>query len=461
MSESGSIPLQTPVRPATPSRLTEGPVLPLLLRFALPNMVALVAQTLATVAETRYVGRMGAPALAGLALVFPLVMLQGMLSAGAMGSGVSSAISRALGAGRARQAGELAAHALAVGIGAGLIYMGLVLWFARDIFALLGGRGEALELAVQYAQVAFLGSVFLWIVNTAASVLRGRGDMVVPSAVQLGVAIVQVLVAGALGEGWGPLPALGMAGIASGQVIANGIGAVVLLWMAGRGPTPALPWRGLRWRLQPAWDILKVGAVASLSPLQAVLTILILTRLVAQVGAPALAGYGIGTRLEFLLIPVAFAVGVGAVPLVGMAIGAGKVARARHVAWVSAGVAAAMLGVIGLIVAVRPELWVGLFTDDPAVTESAALYFAWAGPCYPLFGVGLCLYFASLGAGKPLGPVLAGTLRLVMVAAGGAMLTWMNTPPWTIFALVAAAMAAYGLATMASVRLTAWGNDPR
>ena len=68
-------------------------------------------------------------------------------------------------------------------------------------------------------------------------------------------------------------------------------------------------------------DILKVGALACISPLQTVLTILILTRLVAQFGTTALAGYGIGTRLEFLLVPIAFAIGVASVPLVGMAIG--------------------------------------------------------------------------------------------------------------------------------------------
>ena len=69
------------------------------------------------------------------------------------------------------------------------------------------------------------------------------------------------------------------------------------------------------------------------------LTVLILTKLVASFGTEALAGYGIGARLEFLLVPIVFAVGVASVPMVGMAIGAGDVARARQVAWTAAGVA--------------------------------------------------------------------------------------------------------------------------
>jgi len=101
---------------------------------------------------------MGTAALAGMALVFPLVMLQAMLSAGAMGGGVSSAVSRAFGAGQPERASALAVHAMWIGIAAGTVYMGLILAFSRDLFALLGGRGEALDHAVAYAQVAFLAS---------------------------------------------------------------------------------------------------------------------------------------------------------------------------------------------------------------------------------------------------------------------------------------------------------------
>jgi Na+-driven multidrug efflux pump len=90
--------------PSSPLGLLTGPILPLLLRFALPNMVAMVAVALAAMAETSYVGQFGPAALAGMALVFPFVMLQSMLSAGAMGGGVSSAVSRALGGGDGERA---------------------------------------------------------------------------------------------------------------------------------------------------------------------------------------------------------------------------------------------------------------------------------------------------------------------------------------------------------------------
>lgn len=189
------------------------------------------------------------------------------------------------------------------------------------------------------------------------------------------------------------------------------------------------------------------------------LTILILTRLVAHFGTDALAGYGIGTRLEFLLVPIAFAVGVASVPMVGMAVGAGHIERARRVAWSAAVLAAVLLGLLGLVLAVAPGLWTRLFTQDAAVIEAAASYFRWAGLGYGLFGLGLSLYFSSMAASKVGGPVLAGTLRLVLVAVGGAALAWLQAPAWTIFALIALAMAAYGLATALAIHRTPWGAD--
>src|SRR4249920_3372814 len=137
--------------------LLAGPILPTLLKLALPNSIAMFGGTLVAVAETSYIGRLGTEPLAGIALVFPFVMLTQMMSAGAMGGGVSSAVSRALG----------------------------------------GSNGErAANLALHYSNVLFAGAVSIWLVNTFASVVRGTGDMRVPSLVLIGVATIQVTVGG-------------------------------------------------------------------------------------------------------------------------------------------------------------------------------------------------------------------------------------------------------------------------
>ena len=443
--------------PTDPQGLRQGPILRTLVKLAVPNVLAMVLTVLVGVAETYYVGRLGTTPLAAMALVFPLAMLTQMMSAGAMGGGVSSAVSRALGAGQLDRAAHLARHAVAIGLAAGVVYSAIFLLFGPAFYRGLGGRGAVLAEASAYGAVLFSGAVLVWLSNTLASVLRGTGNMRVPSVTIVAASVLQMVLGGVLSLGAGPVPSMGMVGVAFGHIVATAAMVLVLGWflMSGRARV-RLRWAG--WRLERALlaDILRVGALSCLSPVMSVLTVLIFTGLVAHVGVQALAGYAIGQRLEFLLVPVAFGIGVASVPMVGMAIGARDVARARRVAWVAGGLSAFNLALIGATVALWPDLWAGLFTSDEAVLAHARQYLRTVGPAFPLFGLGLTLYFASQGAGRVLGPVLAATLRLVLVAAAGSWLAGQDATPAAYFALVAAAMVAYGLATAAAVWRTSW-----
>ncbi len=437
--------------------LLAGPILPTLLRLSLPNIVAMLATATVAIAETTYVGRLGTAALAGIALVFPMVMLQQMLSSGAMGGGVSSAVSRALGSGDSARAATLAIHAIAIGLSAGLFFSILFLVAGREIYRLLGGSGAALEQALAYSNVVFIGATSIWLTNTLASIVRGTGNMRVPSATMLGIASAQILIGGAFGLGLGPFPRLGMAGVAIGPLAAFTGGAMFLAWYIGTGRSGVpLSLRGQRLQWPMFRDILKVGAVACASPFQSVLAILILTSLAARFGTEALAGYGIGARLEFLLVPITFAIGVACVPMVGMAIGANDVPRARRVTWTGGLLSAVMMGALGMLMAAVPSLWATQFTSEPRVVEAASTYLRWAGPCYGFFGLGLCLYFAAQGSGKILGPVLAQTLRLLIILCGGWWLASIAAPPWALFALVGFGMVVYGLSTALSIHLSDW-----
>ena len=446
--------------PSTPvNSLLTSPILPTLLKLTFPNALAMFGTALVAVAETCYIGRLGTEPLAGIALVFPFVMLTQMMSAGAMGGGVSSAISRALGAGQRDRAAMLALHAAMIGACAGLLFTIMMLAFGRTFYWLLGGRGGVIEQAVQYSHVLFSGAISIWLVNTLASVVRGTGDMRIPSVALIGVAIVQVAVGGSLGLGLFGLPQLGMRGVAAGQFAAFTLGAIYLAWylVSGRSRLK-LNFTAFTFQRDMFLDILKVGAVSCLSPLQTVLTILIFTRILAGFGTETLAGYGMGSRLEFLLIPIAFAFGVASVPMVGMAVGAGLVTRARQVAWTAGATSGLTVGLVGLVVAIWPALWVSLFTSDARVTAVATSYFALAGPAFGFFGAAVCLYFSSQGAAKVGGPVLAGTLRLLLVGIGGWWLASSGAPAWTLFALVGAAMVVFGLGTVLFIRVTRWGR---
>jgi len=449
--------MSTPSSPL--DRLQNGPILSTLLRLSLPNVLAMVMTVAVGIAETYYVGHLGTAPLAAMALVFPFAMLSGMLSAGAMGGGVSSAISRALRAADLPRANQLALHALLIGTVAGVVYSALFLALGPMLYRLLGGTGTVLDEAARYSAVLFSGALLVWLSNTLASVLRDTGNMRVPSVGIFATAILQIVLGGLFGLGAGPIPAMGMPGIAIGHIIATGAGVVYFAWFLWAGKSRlSLRLRALHVQRTMLHDILRVGAVAMISPLQSVLTVLIFTGLIARLGTEALAGYGIGQRLEFLLIPISFGIGVASVPMVGMAIGAGKVTRARRVAWTAAALSALNLAAIGLWVSVAPTQWAGLFTSDAAVLQLACQYLVTAGPAFAFFGMGLTLYFASQGSGKVLGPVIAGTLRLALVAGVGSWLATQGHGADAYFWLVAAAMVLYGLSTVALVRMTSWAH---
>src|ERR1700687_2555536 len=141
------VPLDAPAMEIPANSLVTSPILPTPLKLALPNAVAMFGSTLVAVAETSYIGRLGIEPLAGIALVFPFAMLTQMMSAGAMGGGVSSAISRALGAGDGDRAAVLALHAAIIGTSGGLFFTAMMLPFGRQFYSLLGGRRGVLEQA--------------------------------------------------------------------------------------------------------------------------------------------------------------------------------------------------------------------------------------------------------------------------------------------------------------------------
>jgi len=176
------------------------------------------------------------------------------------------------------------------------------------------------------------------------------------------------------------------------------------------------------------------------------------TGFVGRHGPAALAGYGVGVRLELLQIPLVFAVGQALVVLVGTHIGARKAARAKQIAWVGAAFAAGICLVIGGTVAIFPLAWVGLFSADPAVLDAGTGYLRIVAPFYPFLGAGIALYFASQGAGRMLMPVLAGTMRLAIVLVGGAAVASLSE----IFAVVAFGMTVGGVLMIWFVARTAW-----
>src|ERR1700677_152833 len=149
--------------------LLNGPIVSTLFRLSWPNIIVMLAQTSTGLVETWWISHLGTDALAGMAVVFPVVMLMQMMSQGAMGGGIASAIARALGAGRHDEADALVLHAILINVVFGVFFAGVVLGFGPSLYRALGGQGASLAAALRYSNVVFGGVVLLWVMNGLAS----------------------------------------------------------------------------------------------------------------------------------------------------------------------------------------------------------------------------------------------------------------------------------------------------
>jgi putative MATE family efflux protein len=436
--------------------LLQAPIVPTLLRMSWPNVIIMFALAASGLIETYWVGKLGTDALAGMALVFPGVMLMQMISAGAMGGGISSAIARALGAGKREQADALVLHAIVINVVLGSSFAIAVLVWGRPLYTLLGGQGPSLEAALIYSNVVFGGNVLLWVMNGLANVIRGTGNMLFPGLIIIAGALALVPLSPVLIFGFGPIPAYGIAGGGYALVLFYVFGVVALGWYILSGRNIArFKWVALRWNI--AFEILRVGVVAAVSSLQTNVTIALTTALVGMAAGPAaVAGFGTAARLEYLLVPLVFGIGAPLVAMVGTNVGAGNRERALRIAWIGAGIAALLCEIVGVTAAIWPAAWLGLFDKDPAMIEAGSAYLRAVGPFYGCFGFGLALYFASQGAGKLLWPLLVGLARMLFAVVGGYITLKLTGSLTAMFLVVGLALFLYGAGIAVSVWAGVW-----
>jgi putative MATE family efflux protein len=428
---------------ATRAALLNGPILPTLLKLALPTMVVLVAQTAVNIAEAYYVGFLGTDALAGVAMVFPIFMLMTMMSNGGLGSGVSSSVARAIGAGRKQDADALVFHALVLAIIFGALFTAATIAGGPTLYRALGGKAEALDAALKYSNYLFAGAIPVWIVNLQAAALRGSGNVRVPAVVTLIGALVMIPTSPILIFGFGPVPSLGIggAGIAFGLYYGAAMLVLTRYMASGRA---GLTFRFVPLQRQLFADILKVGIPTAVNAVLTNLTVILVTGAVGLFGTTALAAYGIASRLDYVMIPILFGLCTATLTMVGVNIGAGETARARRIAWTSAFVGLALTGTIGLMVALYPPLWLHLFSHDAEVLRDGATYLHIVAPAYAAFGFGFVIAFAAQGAGHVLWPFIASLARILVAAGCG----------WIAVGRFGAGMA--GLASMVAASMVAY-----
>ncbi|NDZ17762.1 MATE family efflux transporter [Variovorax sp. WS11] len=437
--------------------LLEAPIGRTLLRLAIPNVVVMVAQAAVGLIETFFVGKLGNDALAGMALVFPIVMLMQMTSAGAMGGGIASAIARALGAGRREDAQALVLHAVIVALCFGTAFTLALSVGGRWLYAQMGGTGASLEAAISYSHWVFAGAVLVWLFNSLAAVIRGTGNMAVPAKVTVAGVVLVIPLSPLLIFGWGPVPGMGIAGGATALLLYYLFGSVALVvYLRSSRSLLLISFRRAQLRWPMFRDILRVGLVSAIATVCINLSIATATALAGQFGPGAIAGYGTASRLEYLLVPLMFGFGSPLLAMVGTCIGANHKERALRATWVGAAMAFGLAEAIGLLAALFPRPWLLLFGNDPVMLETGTQYLRAVGPFYGFFGVGLVLYFASQGAGRLYWPVVGNLARLAVAGIGGWFVLRGTGQLAPVFAVQGVGLLVYGVVIACAIAGGAW-----
>ncbi len=437
--------------------LLEGPVFATLLRLAAPNILNLIAFVAVITFDGFFLGKIGTDALAGASLAFPWIMLVLQTTNSGMGAGVSSAVARALGAGKRDTADKLAFHAFLLALALGGIFSTVMLLAAPHLFGWMGGRDKMLIDALAYADVAFGGAICITVMNLLGNAVRGTGNMSLPAGVLVGCVIAHIGLAPALMFGFGPFPALGPAGAGWGLVIPFGVGSLIMIaYLRSSRSIVRLNFYGMA----PQWalfaDILKVGVPGLLNTAITNLSVVILTGIAGQFGPQAAIGYAMGSRLEYIMQPIAFGFGTAIVAMVGTNWGAQQSGRARQIAWTGAATISLLCGTLGLIVALRPGVWLGFFSNDVEVERLGAMYLRIVGPVYVCFGLGLALFFVCQGYGRGFAAMIANAVRLLVSSGAGlAAVYWLGLGVGGLFAAIAAGFCIYAaLTTLAVIRIS-------
>jgi len=431
-----------------PERLLAMAPLGAVVRLAAPTTVVMAVSAVSNVVYTYFVSRLGVDAIGAVSLVFPVSLLALTAMGGGIGAGAASAVARALGAGRREDAAALAGQALVlsvvIGLGFGLVVQGL----AGPLFRLMGADGAVHASATLFARVLFGGAAITFLGGMFDSVMRGEGNVRVPAVWSTTSLVLQMACTPLFmfRFGWG------LVGAALAMLACQGVATVPrAFWvLGGRGlvrPVFRLP----RFTLAPVREILRVGVPAALSTSVSNVGLMALTAVVTHLGAADLAAYGLGTRLDFLLMSFGYGLSAAVLTLVGMATGANRPDRVQAFVTRAAAITVVLLGIPGLVLCWRPALWLGLFTDDAGIHAVGAQYFRIIGPSYAFVGVSMVVAFAFQGLGRAIIPLVWMIGRVVAVLAAAVLCTHaLGLGERAVFTTIAVAnvLSAAGLATL-------------
>ncbi len=382
--------------------LTEGPIMPALLTLAWPVVMSNLLQTGYNLADTYWVGRLGAGAVAAISLSFPIVFLFISLGGGLTVAG-TALVAQNVGAGRDDRADYVAAQTFTfVGIAA-VVLAALGFFLAEPVLALLGPEPDVFPYAVAYLKTWFIGIPFIFGFFVFQALVRGSGDTINPMKLMVGSTILNIVLDPFLIFGWGFFPELGVQGAAVATVLSRGLAAGIGVRMLFRGDLDLrIRAADLKPDLETIRRIVIIGTPAAAEQSTRALGMTVMTATVAVFGTPVLAAYGIGNRISSVVFQPSMGFAQATTAMVGQNLGARREDRAERTAWLSAGIMFSVLSGLAVVAFVGSGGIASTFLTDRDVValSHAADYIRLIALSFGFLGVMNVLNGAFRGAGR-------------------------------------------------------------
>jgi putative MATE family efflux protein len=395
--------------------LTRGPIFRTVVRLAWPMIVGNVLQNAFNVVDMVFVGRLGADAIAAVALSGLLMQISWTLLIG-VSIGTTAMVSRFYGAGEIELAGLTAMQSLTLGGVVSVILVAFVNLLGRQVLVALGATSTVVELGRGYLGIVFNGSFTLIVFFLSSAIMRGIGDALSPMLIMAGATAVNIALDPLLIFGLGPFPEMGVRGAALATVLAQGLGTGAGLFVLSTGRTRLhVRWRHYRLDFGLIRRMLRLSGPGTVQGAVRSLGNLLLMRIVTSFGVLVVAAYGIGLRLDLIVMMPGWAIGAAAAALVGQNLGAGRPERAEHSAWVAATLYVGLLVVVGALFFLFPRPLIRAFNSTPEIVAVGSSYLRVRVAGYVFLALGLVMASALNGAGDTVAPMVILAVTLVGV----------------------------------------------
>jgi putative MATE family efflux protein len=398
------------------SKVKEKETLFSLLKLSGPIVLANILQTAYQLIDTFWLGRLGAGAVAAVSLSFPILFL--IISVGiglTLAGSILAAQYKGMDSQRMINYSSAQTYLVMFFISCLLAFIGY--FFSEPLMRLIGARGDILEDAVSYFKVSSIGFVFLFMFFVFQSLMRGIGNVVLPTYVVLTTVILNLFLDPLFIYGWGPVPAMGVAGAAMASVITQALSAIIGLAILKSGKYGiALALKDFKFDFEWFKVLIKLGVPSSLELSTRALGMSFLIVLVTSFDDVVIASYGIGARiLSFVIIP-ALGLSSATTALVGQYVGAERVDKAADVGVLSSKVAFFSLTAIGgLLFLIARPVTAFFVPGEEEVIEHGALFIKVMAPSFGLLGLQQVVNGVFNGAGFTMASMLLSMFSLWIV----------------------------------------------